>query len=149
MSRLSSTQDTRPKTSHNYAIYLITGPKGLRYVGMTRICLQESQQGPFTDMGMYQNNYMTVIEEESPIKAVSERFKQHCRDRKKRKTLLQKAMYRYGIKNFHVSLLEKVEGKELAVKKEKMYIVSQNTNLNQIDSKSMEGYFFLMEEAFG
>lgn len=156
MSRLSSTQDTRPKESHNYAIYLITGPKGLRYVGITRICLRTyrevHREGPFPDMDDCLSPYLTTIEEgvqeESSLDSIKKRFKQHCRDRKKRKTLLQKAMYRYGIKKFRVSLLEEVEGKKLAIKKEKMYIISQNANLNQIDTKSIQGYFYLMEEAF-
>lgn len=84
--------------------------------------------------------------------AAERRLKEHLNDRKKRKTPLQNAMYRYanlrpsGYSNFKVQPLEVVENRKTALKKEKMYIVAENANLNRSSTKTLEGKLFLMEE---
>lgn len=121
-----------------YAVYKITGPKDLCYVGITKIGQKIIRQFEFLGMPFYYDI--------DPSEAIEERFKRHCQDRKKRQTALQKAMYRHGVQNFSINLLDTADSLEQARRKEKVNILKQRANLNTVDTKTLEGYFFLMEE---
>jgi transcription antitermination factor NusG len=128
---------SRTEKTGEYAIYKITGPKDLCYVGITQIHWKE---------GYIYNDGDLICYVEQPEEAIDERFKRHCRDRKKRQTKLQKAMFRHGLSKFSVALLDTAEDLKQARKKERMNIIKQKANLNTVDTKTLEGYFFVMQE---
>jgi hypothetical protein len=105
-------------------IYLIKGPKNLKYVGITRTTASD-------------------IELDGPV---CRRFSSHVRSAHKKKTLLQKAISKYGAEKFKAEFLALASSRQEALALEQLYIYELDANLNMTSEKNKRGYILHLEK---